>query len=91
MRSSVQTGQHKNGMACKYLLLLKGEEDRFVGKWRFRYQIIAFAMKSVGAEMDHIAIVAAMCGGILVIGKPIVQYLPGRNAECKQHQQYTGE
>ena len=47
-------------------------------------------MKFIQAEMGDIA-VAALVAGVFMIGQPVVQSLPGRNAECENGQQYAGE
>ena len=47
-------------------------------------------MKFICTEMGDIAVVA-LVAGILMVGQPVVQSLPGRNAESENSQQDAGE
>jgi len=56
------------------------------GEGRFGHEVIAITMKTIGAEMRNI-FEGTMRGRVFVVGQPVVQYLPGRNAEGENDQQ----
>ncbi len=59
------------------------------GKGRLGHLVVGITVEAGEAELVF-AVLRTVYHRILVIGKQVVQYLPGRNAEGKQQQQGEG-